>query len=236
MAGDKQRAEKIAHQRLPCANEPLALRLRPPAPILGVRLTPSARFACPDVGAFPTGIGESSNRTSAIQHGDSNRQPGTIRNGCNILRMRQLHFSNRLKRSAFCGGKDSRPLGSARGKLDARARSRRGPSVTCNRLRDRLSKPSANGLNPFRIRRVQFCNRPSYGRPRTYRPALPGRKERLAEEEHRKKSRQPSKTAAGVPDASGTQGNGHRKRGSSLRSALLRRALQTADGLERRAF
>ena len=50
----------------------------------------------------------------------------------------------------------------------ARARSRRASSVTRLCLRDRLSKPSANGPNPFRIRRVQYRNRPSYGRPCTY--------------------------------------------------------------------
>ena len=59
-------------------------------------------------------------------------------------------------------------------------RSRRGPTVTRPPLRDRLSKPSRTALNPFRIRRVQFCNRPSYGRPRTYRPTLPGRSEPIA--------------------------------------------------------
>ena len=152
MADDKQRAAKITHQRRLCANEPLILRRHPPAPILGVRLTPSARFACPDVGAFPTGIGESSNRTSGIHQGDSNRQPGTIRNRCNISRIRQLHFSNRLKRSAFRGG----------------------PSGTRLCLRDRLSKPSRTALNPNKIMRVQFRDRPSYGRPRTYRPAFQG--------------------------------------------------------------
>jgi len=50
----------------------------------------------------------------------------------------------------------------------ARARSRRATSITRLCLRDRLSKPSANGPNPFRIRRVQYRNRPSYGWPCTY--------------------------------------------------------------------
>jgi hypothetical protein len=43
-----------------------------------------------------------------------------------------------------------------------------GPQATGHRSLDRLSKPSRTALNPFKIRRVQFWNRPSYGCPRTY--------------------------------------------------------------------
>jgi len=102
-----------------------------------------------------------------------NRLSCRLKTAVNHLKINRMPFWNRLSNGPFqqvlfvpfdrhCSSSEADRL------WTVRTRPRRGPSVTRHGLRDRLSKPSAMGLNPFRIRRVQFRDRPSYGRPCTY--------------------------------------------------------------------
>ena len=102
-----------------------------------------------------------------------NRLSCRIRTAVNPRKINRMPFWNRLSNGPFqqvlfvpfdrhCSSSGPNHL------ITARTRSRRGPSVTRRCFPNRLSKPSRIALNPNKIMRVQFRDRPSYGRPCTY--------------------------------------------------------------------
>jgi len=93
-----------------------------------------------------------------------------------------------------------------------------GSLVTSYWLRDRLSKPSANGLNPFKINRVQFWNRPSYRHPRTTREASRGTSELagLQAVPTKKRGRRTRAATEAMERCSKRQPDRHKKRGRVL--------------------
>ena len=98
---------------------------------------------------------------------------------CTMLSMQFLargSGNQRARRNCSSSGADR--LRSARARSRRACSSAHRPSLVARQCgRDRLSKPSGNALNPFKIRRVQFRDRPSYGRPYTYPPGAEGRKQ-----------------------------------------------------------